>query len=174
VSRNPQVEEIPMAGKKSPKANPKSSTKSKSPKPATDEAPAFRHVARKKRSSGKGPTPAEIGASLVALFNSGKAHEVPGLWHHKRIESIESDGTVFEGRKGVAEKDAWWYANFTMHTARAEGPFVGATGFAVVFEMEISPVAGEGAGQRTKVREVGVYTVEKGKIVREEFMAAGG
>ena len=155
-----------MAGKK-PKT-------SKQEKPAKDGAPAFRHVARKKRSSGKGPTPAEIGASLVALFNSGKADEVPGLWHHKRIESIESDGTVFEGRKGVAEKDAWWHANFTVHSALAEGPFVGATGFAVVFTMEISPVAGEGAGQRTKVREVGVYTVEKGKIVREEFLAAGG
>ena len=153
-----------MTGKK-PKA-------SKKEKPAKDAAPAFRHVARKKRSSGKGPTPAEIGASLVALFNSGKAHEVPGLWHHKRIESIESDGTVFEGRKGVAEKDAWWNANFTMHSALAEGPFAGATGFAVVFEMEISPVANP--GERTKVREVGVYTVEKGKIVREEFLAAAG
>ncbi len=155
-----------MAGKK-----PKSAARK--PKPAkADEAPAFRHVARKKRSSGKGATPAEIGASLVALFNSGKAEEVPGLWHHKRIESIESDGTVFEGRKGVAEKDAWWNANFTVHTARAEGPFTGATGFAVVFEMEISPVGNPGG--RTKVREVGVYTVEKGKIVREEFLAAAG
>ena len=155
-----------MAGKK-----PKSA--GKKAKPAKSEAgPAFRHVARRKRSSGKGPTPAEIGASLVALFNSGKADEVTGLWHHKKIESIESDGTVFEGRKGVAEKDAWWTANFTVHTARAEGPFVGATGFAVVFEMEISPVGNP--GERTKVREVGVYTVEKGKIVREEFLAAAG
>jgi len=151
-----------MAGKK-----PKSAAKKSKPeKPA--EAPAFRHVARKKRSSGKGATPAEIGASLVALFNSGKADEVPGLWHHKKIESIESDGTVFEGRKGVAEKDAWWYANFTVHSSRADGPFVGATGFAVLFEMEISPAANP--AERTKVREVGVYTVAKGKIVREEFM----
>lgn len=153
-----------MAGKK-PKSAGKKSQAAKS-----GDAPAFRHVARKKRSSGKGATPAEIGTSLVALFNSGKAHEVPGLWHHKRIESIESDGTVFEGRKGVAEKDAWWNANFTVHTARAEGPFTGATGFAVVFEMEISPAANP--GERTKVREVGVYTVEKGKIVREEFLAS--
>jgi hypothetical protein len=145
----------------------------KKPKSAkTNDAPAFRHVARKKLSSGKGATPAEIGASLVALFNSGKADEVPGLWHHKKIESIESDGTVFEGRKGVAEKDAWWNASFTVHSARAEGPFSGATGFAVVFEMEISPV-GNPSG-RTKVREVGVYTVAKGKIVREEFLAAAG
>jgi hypothetical protein len=145
----------------------------KKPKSAkTNDAPAFRHVARKKLSSGKGATPAEIGASLVALFNSGKADQVTGLWHHKKIESIESDGTVFEGRKGVAEKDAWWHANFTVHSALAEGPFAGATGFAVVFEMEISPAANP--GERTKVREVGVYTVEKGKIVREEFLAAAG
>lgn len=129
--------------------------------------PKFKHVLKKKLSTGKGATPAEVGRSLVDLFNAGKADEVERLWHHKKIESIEGDGSVFLGRKGIAEKNAWWYANFEVHSARAEGPFLGATGFSVLFTMECTPKG----GARMSAREVGVYTVEKGKIVREEFMS---
>jgi hypothetical protein len=133
--------------------------------------PAFKHVAKRRVSTGKGATAADIGKSLVELFNTGRGDEVKKLWHHKKIESIEADGTVFLGRKGVDEKDAWWYDAFEVHSAKADGPFVGATGFSVHFAIEVSPKSGDGAGHRTAMREVGVYTVEKGKIVREEFMA---
>jgi hypothetical protein len=145
---------------------------SKAPKaPKAKEAKAggspFKHVGKKKLTTGKGATPAEIGRSLVDLFNQGKSAEAQSLWQHKKIESIEADGTVFLGKKGVAEKDAWWYASFEVHNAKAEGPFVGATGFTVHFSIETSP---KGGGERTAMREVGVFTVSKGKIVREEFM----
>jgi hypothetical protein len=129
--------------------------------------PKFKNVAKKPISTGKGATPAEIGASLVALFNQGKAEEVERLWHDKKIESIEGDGTVFLGKKGIAEKNKWWFETFDMHSGLAEGPYVGASGFAVRFTMEVSP---RGGGERMKSSEVGVYTVSKGKIVREEFM----
>ncbi len=154
-------------------ANAKESKKAKKAKqaeaPAAGEpaTPAFKHVAKKRLTTGKGASPAEIGASLVQLFNQGKSDEVERLWHHKKIESIEGDGTVFLGAKGIAEKNAWWFGAYDMHAAQAEGPFVGATGFTVHFSIEISPRAG---GPRMTMREVGVYTVEKGKIVREEFM----
>ena len=130
-------------------------------------AQKFKHVAKKKLATGKGATPGEIGKSLVELFNSGRASEVEKLWHHKRIESIEGDGSVFEGKKGIAEKNAWWYSNFEVHSAKADGPFVGATGFSVQFMLDCTPKG----GQRMSSREIGVYTVSKGKIVREEFMS---
>lgn len=129
--------------------------------------PKFKHVAKKRLTTGKGASAAEVGASLVQLFNRGKSSEVEKLWHHKKIESIEGDGSVFLGKKGVDEKNAWWHGAFESHNAVAEGPFVGATGFSVHFTMEVSP---RGGGERMKMREIGVYTVEKGKIVREEFM----
>ncbi len=129
--------------------------------------PKFKNIAKKRLTTGKGASPAEIGASLVALFNQGKTAEVEKRWHHKKIESIEGDGMVFLGKKGIDEKNAWWYGAFEMHSGVAEGPFVGATGFTVHFTIEVTPRAG---GTRMKMREVGVYTVEKGKIVREEFM----
>ncbi|MDZ4829571.1 MAG: nuclear transport factor 2 family protein [Phycisphaerae bacterium] len=137
------------------------------PAAAASGMPKFKHVAKKKLSTGKGATAEAVGKSLVQLFNTGKLAEVEKLWHHKQIESIEADGSVFEGKKGVAEKNAWWYANFEVHSSQAEGPFVGATGFTVHFTLDATPKG----GARMSSREVGVYTVSKGKIVREEFMA---
>jgi colicin import membrane protein len=84
--------------------------------------PRFKHVRKKKLSSGKSPTPQEIGESLVALFNAGKAEEAESTWHHRKIDSIEEDGTVFEGWKGVQEKGKWWRENFTVISLKAAGP----------------------------------------------------
>ncbi|MDZ4754505.1 MAG: nuclear transport factor 2 family protein [Phycisphaerae bacterium] len=138
--------------------------------PMSKAGPKFKHAEKKKLSTGKGSSAAEIGASLVSFFNAGKASEVERQWHHKNIESIEGDGTVHLGRKGIREKNAWWSSSFDTHTALAEGPYVGATGFAVHFTITISP---KGTDDRMTMREVGVYTVNKGKIVREEFCALG-
>ena len=55
----------------------------------------------------------------------------------------------------------------TLHGASAEGPYIGATGFAVKFRVDVTENA---SGKRLLMEEVGVYTVENGKIVREEFM----
>lgn len=128
--------------------------------------PEFKHLRRKKLSSGKGASPREVGESLVALFNAGKACDAESTWYHRRIESIEADGSVFDGMKGVAEKSAWWISRNKIVAAKAEGPFACATGFTVIFTMTVESAD----GARTELREAGVYTVEKGRIVREQFM----
>jgi hypothetical protein len=136
-------------------------------KPSTEAStPKFKHVRRKKLSSGKGATAQEIGASLVALFNAGKSDEAEQTWYHRRIESIEEDGTVFEGWKGVLEKGKWWKETFTVLSMRASGPYVCANGFTVVFTGRVRLPD----GSEVEAHECGVYTVEKGRIVREQFM----
>jgi hypothetical protein len=146
------------------KADKKSGTQ-----PETDaSAPTFKHVRRKKLASGKGPTPQEIGESLVALFNAGKSEEAESTWYHRKIESIEDDGSVFEGWKGVLEKGAWWKANFTVLSMQAKGPYVCSTGFTVIFSGRVRMPD----GTEVDSHECGVYTVEKGRIVREQFMRA--
>lgn len=159
------------AAKDTAKADkPEKKMKKKSGKRRTDDdgTPRFRHVRRKKRSSGKGPTPQEIGESLVALFNAGKSDEAESTWYHRKIESIEDDGTVFEGAKGVAEKSAWWRSTFTVLSMQATGPYVCSTGFTVVYDGRVRSAD----GTEIAIREAGVYTVEDGRIVREEFMRA--
>ena len=133
-----------------------------------DATPAFKHVRRKKLASGKGPTPQEIGESLVALFNAGKSEEAESTWYHRKIESIEDDGSVFEGWKGVLEKGKWWKENFTVLSMHAKGPYVCSTGFAVVYSGRVRMTD----GTEVDSQECGVYTVEKGRIVREQFMRA--
>ncbi len=154
--------------KKAKKAKKKSGGNADKKRADDDGMPRFKHVRRKKRSSGKGPTPQEIGESLVALFNAGKSDEAESTWYHRKIESIEEDGTVFEGAKGVAEKGAWWKSTFTVLSMQATGPYVSSTGFTVVYDGRVRSAD----GTEIAIREAGVYTVEDGRIVREEFMRA--
>ena len=155
------------AEKSAAKAAAKLARKSAEPaKPDDCAMPAFKHVRKKKLTSGKGPSPLEVGQSLVSLFNAGKSEEAESTWYHRKIESIEDDGSVYEGWKGVLEKGAWWKANFTVLSMRAEGPFVCSTGFTVIYSGRVRMPD----GVEVDAHEVGVYTVEKGRIVREQFM----
>lgn len=120
-------------------------------------------------STGRGPGPAEIGGDLVAMFNRGLMKEIEDKWYSPKIVSIEGVGVAmaWHGRKAVTEKSDQWTATHRIHGASAEGPYLGATGFAVKFALDVEDTE---ADTRTMMEEVGVYTVENGKIVREEFM----
>lgn len=124
--------------------------------------------------TGRGATPLEIGTQLVRMFNEGRFSEIEeAFWDKKVIVSIEGQGVslAWIGLKAVRAKNEGWLADNTIHGASAEGPFVGATGFAVRFRMDVET---KSTGQRRMMDEVGVYTVEDGKIVCEEFMYAVG
>lgn len=168
--------------KKSKSSKKSSGTKASAKKPAVRKAavkkagkkPAPKAAAKSgggefKVSTGSGASPMELGQQLVALFNQGKADQwIKGVWSPK-IESIEGVGTSmgWRGTKAVNAKNAGWMAAHTIHGASAEGPFVGATGFAARFKMDVEVKA---TGERMKMEEVAIYTVQGGKIVREEFM----
>lgn len=156
------------AAKKDGKKAAKKDGKKESGADASEATPRFKHVRKKKLSSGKGPTPLEIGQSLVALFNAGKSDEAESTWYHRKIDSIEDDGSVFEGWKGVQEKGKWWKENFTVLSMKASGPYVCSTGFTVIYSGRLRMPD----GTEVNAHECGVYTVEDGRIVREQFMKA--
>lgn len=147
-------------------AGKKPAAKGKSAKPAKKDPHAPVPV-----STGKGPSAADIGRDLVAHFNAGKNDAE--LWakhfNFKALESIEGLGVGMKwvGGKAVEAKNQWWISDHVVHGARAEGPFVGSTGFAVRFTMDVET---KSTGTRETMNEVGVYTVQNGKIIREEFM----
>jgi hypothetical protein len=118
-------------------------------------------------STGPGPTPAEIGARICAAFNAGTGDEVARSFWSEDIQSIEGMGKSFNGRASAIAKGEQWMAENEVLGAAAEGPYVGATGFALKFTMDVKNKA---SGQTTRMTEVGVYTVRNGKIVCEEFM----
>ncbi|MBA4039629.1 MAG: hypothetical protein C0468_04795 [Planctomyces sp.] len=121
--------------------------------------------------TGGGASAAEIGRDLVALFNAGKADEVEKKWWSPKVVSVEGVGMAWNGAKAATAKNQQWYSENEILGGSAEGPYVGASGFSVKFRMHVKHRA---SGKETMMDEVGVYTVQGGKIVREEFMYGGG
>ncbi|MCG6885020.1 MAG: nuclear transport factor 2 family protein [Silicimonas sp.] len=78
----------------------------------------------------------------------------------------EGQSPVSEGRDAIKGKHDWWAANFEVHSADLEGPFINGDRFSVIFEIDATD---KGSGQRWKAKEVALYEVENGKIARESF-----
>jgi hypothetical protein len=144
---------------------PKKSSKPTKPKAA--RKPAQKKPAPATVSSGKGPSAADLGRTLVELFNQNKADEwIKGVWS-RDVESIEGTGQVARGREQILAKWDWWTSNHEVLGASAEGPYVGATGFAVKFQLNVKD---KSTGADMNMTEVAVYSVKDGRITREEFM----
>jgi len=120
-------------------------------------------------------TIAQIAKDLVEHCKGGEesmdyAEYDAKLWDKHFAEgwiSIEGDGTSFKGRDEVVAKYRKWQDETTVHGCEIEGPFIGRSGFSVVFEIDMEPK--NGSFPRMKMKEVADYTVENGKIVKEEF-----
>jgi hypothetical protein len=151
-----------MAKKKTSK---KKASGSKSKPPAAPAPPVY-PGSPKRVTTGPGASAEEIGKQLVADFNKGHYEINARLWS-PRLVCIEGGGMAWHGMKNVEAKNKFWNAANIVHGASAEGPFVGSTGFAVKFRMDVED---KSSGRRTIMEEVGVYTVKNGKIVQEEFM----
>lgn len=126
-------------------------------------------LAPKPITTGRGPTPAEVGKDFVEMFNRGQFKEIEEKYWSPKVTSIEGVGVAlaWQGRRAVLAKNHSWSEQNILHSFSAEGPYVGATGFAMKMRMEVEEKA---TGNRVQMEEVGVYTVQNGKVIQEEFM----
>ena len=115
----------------------------------------------------------EIGQQLVAFCKEGKNLESINTLYSENIESVEASEPqqggqrVTKGIEGVRGKNQWWSENHEIHSAAVHGPYPhGDDRFAVRFEYDVT---NKPSRQRIKMDEVGVFTVDNGKIVKEEF-----
>jgi ketosteroid isomerase-like protein len=114
-----------------------------------------------------------IGERLVALCREGKNMEAVNSLYADDVVSVEPHGTpemqqTQKGIDAIRGKNEWFFGNHEIHSASAEGPMVNGDKFTVVYEFDAT--AGPYAGQRNKMKEVGLYTVgDDGKIVHEQF-----
>lgn len=111
----------------------------------------------------------QIATDLVEHCRKNTNDDTP-LWdkHFARdFVSVEGDGQSFTGKEQVLAKHKQWHADVINHGATVTGPFVGPSGFSVIFDMDIESKSG--AFPRMQMREIADYTVENGKVVREEF-----
>lgn len=119
-------------------------------------------------------TTAEVANQLVALCRDGKFLEAIDTLYADNIVSVEAQpwpgsGREAQGKTAVRGKSVWWFENNEVHSAAVTGPFTSPERFAVVFSFDYTR---KSDGQRTQFSETALYTVENGKIVREEFLYA--
>lgn len=114
---------------------------------------------------------AEIAQGLVDLCRQGKHLEAVNTYYSDNIVSVESgappgQSPETKGIDGVRGKNKWWVDNHEVHSAEANGPYVGDNQFAVQFKFDVTQ---KQTGQRFQMEEMGLYTVQNGKIVHEHF-----
>jgi ketosteroid isomerase-like protein len=117
----------------------------------------------------------EIARKLVANCREGREHEGLSELYDPSCESVEAadppgGSRISKGVEAIRGKHEWWAEAFEMHGGEVDGPYLhGPDRFAVIFEMDVTE---KSSGQRWKGREVALYTVQEGRIVKEEFFQA--
>lgn len=111
----------------------------------------------------------EVANALVELCKQGenlKAVETLYAENVVSVEDMEGPMARLEGHEAVRGKTLWWFGAHEYHGGNVEGPWVHGNQFVVRFTMDITE---KESGKRMNMDEVGVYTVENGKVVHEYF-----
>ena len=118
----------------------------------------------------------EVGKKYVALCKEGRFDECLNSLFAKNAVSVEAgappgmDRTA-SGLDAIKAKGKWWADNHTVHKAETFGPYPHDNRFAVRFVFDITH---KPSGKRMTMDEIGLFTVDNGKITREEFFYPTG
>jgi ketosteroid isomerase-like protein len=121
-------------------------------------------------------TTQEIGRRYVSLCQQGKFDACLDELYAKSAESVEAapppggDRTA-KGLDAIRAKGKEWQDSHVVHSAEVSGPFPNEDRFAVHFVFDVTD---KPSGKRTKMDEFGLFTIEDGKITREEFFYPTG
>ena len=116
-------------------------------------------------------TTLDIGKEVAALCKQGKNQEAIDRFYSPDIISIEAcampgmDRTQ-KGIQAIKGKNQWWVENHEIHGGTVEGPYPHDGRFALHFKYDVTP---KQTGTRITLDELGLFTVQNGKIVKEEF-----
>ena len=110
----------------------------------------------------------EIANNLVNWFNKNDEAKCYQELYSPNVVSIEPGGEnpVAKGMEEVVKKGEWWNETFEVHSSSASNPVVADNWFSVRFDIDSTHKA---SGQRSQMSEIGVFEVQEGKIVKEQF-----
>ncbi|SMX36055.1 nuclear transport factor 2 family protein [Maliponia aquimaris] len=116
----------------------------------------------------------KVAKELVAGCREGREVENLDKLYAEDAVSVEATdqggGREARGREAIRAKHAWWNENMEMTGGTVSDPMLhGDDRFAVVFEAEGRD---KNSGKDFSMKEVAVYHVRDGRIVREEFFYA--
>jgi hypothetical protein len=114
----------------------------------------------------------EVARRVVEHVRNQAWYEALDELYDEEIVSVEAYSagggpTEMRGKEGVRGKIDWWVNAMEVHSFKVGRPFVGHDRFVVQYEIDVTEKKSK---QRRQLSEVGVYTVNNGKIVREEFL----
>ena len=118
----------------------------------------------------------EISNRYVALCKEGKYEACLDELFSKDAVSVEAwapPGTdpVASGIAAIRAKGEWWMNNHEVHSGEVFGPYPNGDRFMVRFVFDLT---NKPSNRRMNMDEIGLFTVENGKIIREEFFYQGG
>lgn len=118
----------------------------------------------------------EISNRYVALCKEGKYHACLDELFSEDAVSVEAwvppgNDPVATGIAAIRAKGEWWVNNHEVHSGEVFGPYPNGNRFMVRFVFDVT---NKPANRRMTMDEIGLFTVENGKIVREEFFYQGG
>lgn len=118
----------------------------------------------------------EIGKKYVELCKQHQYEQILETLFSKEAVSVEAGGPPgmpleARGLPAIMEKGKKWGADHEIHSAAVDGPWPNGDRFIVRFSYDVT---NKPSGRRMKMEEAGLFTVENGKIVREEFFYAMG
>lgn len=122
-------------------------------------------------------TALEVGRQLVTLSREGRNMEVFDQLYAEDVTTSEaSDWPTFpketRGVEIVRRKNRWFSDNFVVHRLEVEGPWPNGEQFIVLFRLEVTEKA---TARKMQIASAGLYTVARGKVVREQlFYELGG
>jgi len=113
----------------------------------------------------------EIAKKYVELCRAQQHHVILETLFSPDIVSVEAaamPGQPAESRglAAVVEKGKRWQSDHEVHGAKVEGPWPNGQRFIVRFGYDVT---NKPSGKRFQMEEAALFTVDNGKIVREEF-----
>ncbi len=117
-----------------------------------------------------------VGKQLADFCNQGKNMDAINALYSDNIVSIEAVDCgsadmpqTMTGKDAVLGKNKWWSENHEVHAGKVTGPFPHGDKFILLFDYDITPKCGPMSGNRMQMQEAGLYTVDNGKITKEEY-----
>ncbi len=111
----------------------------------------------------------EIAEKMVTYNKEGKFPDVYQDLYAEDFVSIEMPGApneIARGMEEVAKKGEWWMKTFEVHSVEVSDPLVADDWFAIRYSMDTT---NRETGERKQESELGIYQVEDGKVVQEQF-----
>lgn len=119
---------------------------------------------------------AEIGKRYVALCKEGRYEQILDELFAENAASVEawappgSDKTV-TGLAAIRAKGKTWGEQHEVHSAEVTGPYPNDNRFTVRLQYDVT---NKPSKRRMNMDEIGLFTIENGKIVKEEFFYSAG